>query len=172
MLYWASLRPSSVLDAFNPNLPTIVELSNQFGEPGINAIMVKWMNSFIRFYSTSGSMDAIQVADTINLIRDEYPHYTQEDFKLFFNLARKGYFGQVYGRIDGEVIMNWLKKYDIHRDTVAQSESIKEADYFKPLHQIRDTEGVSYSEFLEIQSRAENGDKEAIKMLTPPKCKS
>lgn len=130
--------------------------------------MVKWMNSFLRFYSVNGAMDAIQVADTINLIIETYPHYTQDDFKLFFNMAKKGMFGQIFGRMDGEVIMNWLAKYDIHRDTIAQNESIKETDKFKPLSQPIQTDGVSYAEYLEIKRRADAGDKEAKKMLMPP----
>lgn len=130
--------------------------------------MVKWMNSFLRFYSVNGAMDAIQVADTINLIIETYPHYTQDDFKLFFNMAKKGMFGQIFGRMDGEVIMNWLAKYDIHRDTIAQNESIKETDKFKPLSQPIQTDGVSYTEYLEIKRRADAGDKEAKKMLMPP----
>lgn len=113
-------------------------------------------------------MDAIQVADTINLIIETYPHYTQDDFKLFFNMAKKGMFGQIFGRMDGEVIMNWLAKYDIHRDTIAQNESIKETDKFKPLSQPIQTDGVSYTEYLEIKRRADAGDKEAKKMLMPP----
>lgn len=126
------------------------------------------MNSFLRFYSVNGSMDAIQVADTINLIIETYPHYTQEDFKLFFNMAKKGLFGQVFGRMDGEVIMNWLAKYDIHRDTVAQNESIKEADKFKPLSNVSASGGVTFAEYQELKKRAASGDEEAIKLLTPP----
>lgn len=113
-------------------------------------------------------MDAIQVADTINLIIETYPHYTQDDFKLFFNMAKKGMFGQIFGRMDGEVIMNWLTKYDIHRDTVGSAESIKEADKFKPLSQAQVNSGIYYSEYLEIKRRADAGDKEAKKMLIPP----
>lgn len=130
--------------------------------------MVKWLNSFLRFYSVNGSMDAIQVGDTINLIIETYPHYTQEDFKLFFNMAKKGLFGQIFGRMDGEVIMNWLAKYDIHRDTVAQNESIKEADKFKPLSEPALCSGITYAEYVEIKKRASSGDKEALKLLTPP----
>ncbi|MEG1839204.1 MAG: hypothetical protein RR220_07940 [Bacteroidaceae bacterium] len=167
MLYWDKLRPKSVLDVFNPELPTIVDIEIQIGEMGINALMVKWMNSFLQFYSTNGTMDAIQVSDTINLIRETYANYTQEDFKLFFNMAKKGMFGQIFGRIDGEVIMNWLAKYDIHRDTVAQSESIKEAEKYKALVKL-ETDGIYYSDYLKLKARAASGDKEAIEMLKPP----
>lgn len=113
-------------------------------------------------------MDALQVADTINLIVETYPHYVQEDFKLFFNMAKKGMFGQIFGRMDGEVIMSWLAKYDIHRDTVAQNESIKEAEKYKPLAEPEQSKGISYTEYLELKRRADAGDKEAIKLLSPP----
>ena len=167
MLYWYSLRPKSVRDVFDAPL-SIIDIKQECGEMKLQALMVKWMNSFLRFYSVNGAMDGLQVADTINLIIETYPHYKQEDFKLFFNMAKKGMFGQIYGRMDGEVIMNWLAKYDIHRDTVAQDESIKAADRFKERVQPENTGGVYYAEYLKIKQRAESGDEEAIRMLTPP----
>lgn len=167
MLYWDSLRPKDVRDVFDAPL-SLIDIKRECGEMKLQALMVKWMNSFLRFYSVNGAMDAVQVADTINLIIDTYPHYKQEDFKLFFNMAKKGMFGQVYGRMDGEVIMNWLAKYDIHRDTVAQSESIKAADRFKERVAPEDTGGVYYSEYLKIKQRAASGDPEAIRQLSPP----
>lgn len=168
MLYWDSIKPKTVLDVFNAPQVSITDISKEFGEIKLQALMVKWMNSFLRFYSVNGAMDAIQVADTINLIIETYPHYTQDDFKLFFNMAKKGMFGQIFGRMDGEVIMNWLTKYDIHRDTVGCTESIKEADKFKPLSQLQVNNGVYYSEYLEIKRRADAGDEEAKKLLMPP----
>lgn len=168
MLYWDSINPVSILDVFNaPQLP-VVEIAREIGTTKLQALMVKWMNSFLRFYSVNGSMDAVQVADTINLILEIYPYYTQYDFKLFFKMAKMGKFGEIYGRMDGEVIINWLKKYDAHRATVAQSESMKYADKFKERYPAEETEGVTYPEYLAIKHRASTGDKEAIKQLTPP----
>lgn len=167
MLYWDSLRPKDVRDVFDAPL-SLIDIKRECGEMKLQALMVKWMNSFLRFYSVNGAMDAVQVADTINLIIDTYPHYKQEDFKLFFNMAKKGMFGQVYGRMDGEVIMNWLAKYDIHRDTVAQNESIKAADRFKERVAPECAGGVYYSEYLKIKQRAESGDEEAQRLLKRP----
>ena len=53
------------------------------------ALMVKWINSFVNFYSSNGTMDAYQIGDTISLIREEYPHYTPMDFKLFFKIIKR-----------------------------------------------------------------------------------
>ena len=167
MLYWDSIRSKDVRDVLDAPHPLINSL-RAFGDMKLQALMVKGMNRFLRVYSVSGAMDAVQVADTINLIVETYPHYKQEDFKLFFNMAKKGMFGQIYGRMDGEVIMNWLAKYDIHRDTVAQDEGIKAADRFKERVAPERKGGVYYSEYLKIRERAESGDEEAQRLLKRP----
>lgn len=167
MPYWNSIRPRSIMDVFNAPDVSIVGIKKDVGEPFLLALMVKWLNSFINFYSVNGTMSDIQVADTINIIIEKYPHYKQDDFKLFFNMSKKGMFGQVFGRMDGEVIMQWLDQYDVHRDTIAQKESIKEADRFKPLSQVQ-TSGISFQDYLKLKERAKNGDQEAIELLKPP----
>lgn len=169
MLYWDSIKPKTITDVFNAPELSIVSMAKEIGESWAKALMVKWMNSFLRFYSVNGAMDALQVADTINLIFETYPHYTQYDFKLFFNMAKKGVFGQVFGRMDGEVIMCWLSKYDLHRDTTAQDISINEASIYKSgLRQVSQIGGVSYEQYLAIKERSEAGDKEAAKLLLKP----
>lgn len=167
MQYWQVINPKTMIDVFQSPQIGIVIIKNEKGEQFLQAVMSKMMNSFLSFYSVNGQMDAFQVADTINLIIETYPHYCLEDFKLFFKMAKKGLFGDVFGRMDGSVIMNWLAKYDIQRDTVAQEQSIREQDKFKELSQMKG-EGVSYKEYLKIKKRAENGDEEAIQMLTAP----
>lgn len=95
-----------------------------------------------------GTMDKFQVADTINLIIDEYPHYTMYDFKLFFKRAKLGDYGEIYGRIDGQVILSWLRKYDIWRDTAAMDTSIKESEKYKELGKKPAAKGMFYQEYL------------------------
>ena len=172
MLYWNSINPKNVPDVFRSPGVTIASLQSDKGGVWLRALMVKWMNSFLKFYSVNGAMDALQVADTINLIIEQYPHYMQEDFKLFFNYAKKGVFGQIYGRIDGNVIFNWLEIYDRHRDSVAQEESIDEKNKLSEKYIPKSTEGVYYHEYLEIKRRADSGDKEAIELLKPPNYES
>lgn len=170
--YWISINPKSFEDVFESqdmHSLTIKGIETELGEARIRAFMVIWLNSLIDFYSTNGTMDAYQIVDTIDLIREEYPHYTQEDFKLFFKQVKKGYFDAVYGRIDGDVIMRWLQKYDASRTLAAERISIKESERYK---EFTDSgyflSGVSYEEYLEVKKRAENGDEEAINELKPP----
>lgn len=146
--YWASINPQTIQDVFNAPEVGLSTICKEMGEQKLHAMMVKWLNSFISFYSTNGTMDAYQVADTINLIIDAYPHYTIYDFKLFFKLAKLGYYGEVYGRMDGSVILSWLRKYDIQRDTAAMEASIKEQEQYKELGNKPQQQGMSYQEYL------------------------
>ena len=165
MPYWNSINPKTVLDVFKAPQVSLMDIKNELGETYLQALMVKCMNSFLRFYSTNGAMDAMQVSDTIMLILEEYPNYTQDDFKLFFKLAKKGTFGQVYGRMDGEVIMNWLKAYDRHRDTVAMEESINEAKQHEREFQVGD-DSVCYDAYVsKMNEMVANGDEHAQEMV-------
>ena len=99
--YWNSINPKTAIDVFKSISPSIVELSMTYDDIFVNSLMYTWFEQFVNFYSTNGTMDPVQIKDTIDLVREEYPHYKPEDFKLFFKMAKKGYFGQVFGRIDG-----------------------------------------------------------------------
>lgn len=153
MQYWVSINPRTIQDVFNAPAVGLATIRNEVGEKKLQAMMVKWLNSFIRFYSTNGTMDAIQVADTINLIIDAYPHYTMYDFKLFFKLAKLGNYGDVYGRIDGSIILSWLKKYDLQRDTAAMESSIKEQEQYKELGKKAPARGMFYEEYLKLKKK-------------------
>ena len=108
--------------------PTMIAICNEAGEAWARALMVKLVSNFAEFYSTNNTMSDYQIADTVDLMLEEYPHYKLDDYKLFFKMAKKGYFGQIFGRIDGEVVLSWLKKYDEQRCIEAQNMAIKEKE--------------------------------------------
>lgn len=157
--FWNSINPRREIDVFNALSPSIAELAKTYDDLFINALMYTWFEEFVGFYSTNGTMNPVQIRSTIDLVREEYPHYKPEDFKLFFKMARKGYFGKVYGRIDGEVIMDWLRQYDIRRDTEAQNESIREADYYnKRLIPAKETgSGMTFAEYRALKRKELEG---------------
>ena len=151
--YWNSINPKTIEDVFAAPEVGLATICKELGEIKLKAMMVIWMESFINFYSTTGTMDKFQVADTINLIIDEYPHYTMYDFKLFFKRAKLGDYGEVYGRMDGQVILSWLRKYDIMRDTAAQNDSIKEQEQYKEFGNKPVAKGFFYNEYLKWKEK-------------------
>lgn len=146
-------NPKTMAEVFDKQeSPTMVAICNEAGEAWARALMVKLINNFVSFYSTNNTMNDYQIADTVDLVIEEYPHYKLDDYKLFFKMAKKGYFGQIFGRIDGEVILTWLKKYDEQRSLEAQNIAIKEKERIQ-YEQSDLNVGMSYDEYLEWKSK-------------------
>ncbi|QNL41381.1 hypothetical protein DW206_22780 [Bacteroides ovatus] len=110
-------------------------------------------------------MSDIQVAMTVDLIMEEYPYFKMDDLKLCFKNAMKMKYGRIYNRIDGQVIMSWLREYNKERCAAADTQSWNEhkshiADELKPIS------GMFYEEYrTELEKRAASGDESAINAL-------
>mgnify|MGYP000522076099 CR=1 FL=1 len=99
-------------------------MNKEFGETHLRVFMVKVLNDLVDFFSVGKSMGAVQVAQTVDLIIDEYYFLKPDDFKLCFNRAKKGLYGKVYDRIDGQVILEWLGLYVKERNSAAEDISV------------------------------------------------
>lgn len=100
------------------NLPenTITSLARQYGDDKLRSVLVLCMSDMLKFFNlTQGTMHGAQVVQTILLIQEDYGYLTIADFKVFFNRIKKGYYGQVYNRIDGQMILSWLSQYSEER---------------------------------------------------------
>lgn len=64
-----------------------------------------------------------QLVQTIQLIIEDFYYFNIEDFKLCFNNAKRGRYGKVYDRLDGNVIYEWLETYSKERVQFAYPES-------------------------------------------------
>jgi len=95
--------------------PSIARIARECGDMKINAILVVVVTDLVDFFNVGKTMSPQQVASTVILIREEYPYFRIEDFKLCFTNAKKGIYGKVYDRIDGAVILEWLDKYSLER---------------------------------------------------------
>lgn len=94
-----------------------------------------------------------QLAQTISLVQDEYWMLKPEDFKLCFNNAKKGVYGKVYDRLDGQVIFEWLDKYLKDRMDASESRSIRNADLYKKDAEVDRDQRMKEdkNKFIEIQ---------------------
>lgn len=63
-----------------------------------------------------------QIVQTIRLITEDFYYFNIEDFKLCFNNAKRGLYGKIYDRIDGNIIYEWLQKYSEERVKTAYQE--------------------------------------------------
>ena len=136
--YCKALCPKKVEDVFQSDEPSIGTIIRKFGEPQARAV----------------------------LVIEEYPYMKTDDFKLCFKNAMKMKYGNIYNRIDGQVIMSWLREYNKERCAVADNQSW---NFHKEnlSEEVSYTSGLSYEEYRnELKLRVEQGDEEAAKALS------
>lgn len=86
--------------------------------------MVKILNDLVDFFNVGKAMGAVQIAQTADLVIEEYYFFKPDDFKLCFTRVKKGLYGKIYDRIDGQMILEWLHQYKQERCAMAENESI------------------------------------------------
>ena len=119
----------------------------------------------LEFFNLKEIMSDWQVAMTVDFIIEEYPYLQTDDLVLCFRNAMKGRYGKLYNRIDGQIIMDWLRQYNCERIQAADQQSYNEhrahlADTARP------TEGLFYADYrAELERKAKEGDPQAAERL-------
>lgn len=125
----------SIGDNFlNENL-SLCRLSNELdnGKFIVKALLVYLITDVALFFEVGKNMGGEQVRQTADLILEDYSHFKPEDFKLCFNRAKKGHYGKLYDRLDGQIVMGWLMDYDKERDSEIEAIHAKENRQLKQL---------------------------------------
>lgn len=131
MPYYKALHPKTVNDVFQSPSCSIAVMNKNFGKMKLRAFMVNIIIDLVMFFNVGKTMKDTQAAQTADLIIEEFYFLKPDDFKLCFTRAKKGYYGKVFDRIDGQVIFEWLNQYTNDRMTTASDTSIQEAERFK-----------------------------------------
>lgn len=138
--FCAGLTTKSIADNFLNESATIGKLciSSENGEYVVKALLNIMIADMVLFLQVGKNMDDDQIMQTVDLILEDYKSYKPEDFKLCFNRGKKGHYGPLYDRFDGQVIMSWLALYDTERDLEiqhirSQSNSQLKREEAKPL---------------------------------------
>ena len=63
------------------------------------------------FSGVARKMNPNQIADTVNMLLDEYPRLSLQEYQVFFNRIKSGKFGQLYDSLDGIKIMVFMKDF-------------------------------------------------------------
>ena len=160
--YYRGLQVRKIEDAINsPELPISV-LQNEFGLDGARALLVLAVTEVCNFFNVGKTMNATQVAITVDLIIESYFYLKLEDIKLCFHRAMHSY--EAYDRLDGNVILHWIKMYDADRDEYCSLQNSNESKR----HKSNDRAPIrcGYDEFWDNQHKlAEAGDEEAIERV-------
>jgi hypothetical protein len=148
---------------FNAATPSLVTLRSEKGGKYPFALLVALISQFSEFFNVPEPMGEFQVNTTADIILETYHYLTVADFILFFRRAMAGKYGKVYNRLDGQVILEMLAKYDVERAEAATTEEINKAK--ATLYQ-QGEEVDLYAQYLErLRKRAAGGDREAIEAI-------
>lgn len=120
--YYETLMPRTVDDALKSLTPPLAVVRKEYGEQSLQAILVIILNDVIKFFNVGKTVGQEQLVQTIRLIIEDFYYFNIEDFKLCFNNAKRGFYGKVYDRIDGNIIYEWLQKYSESRVKTAYPE--------------------------------------------------
>ena len=163
--YLPQMPPKTVSDVFSSGMPALATLGRERGEAIARAVLVLIMNDMLDFFNAGNDMNDTQVALTVDLILEEYPYMQADDITLCFRRAMKGEYGKLYNRIDGQIIMGWLREYNKERCAAADNQSYNEHKAHLS-EESRPTQGIFYAEYrAELERRADSGDPEAKRLL-------
>ena len=72
------------------------------------------------FYNCKSKMTDAQLTESAYLICGEYRHFNYYDIGMCLKLAKTR--EKVYDRVDGGMVLNWLKQFDIDRNNLIMIE--------------------------------------------------
>jgi len=115
----------SINDVFENPTATLATVKKYRGEVKLQAVIEHLLKSAVKFLNVGRGMNEWQIAETARMISDEYFYLTVADLKVCFRGGLSGKYGQIYDRIDGMIILEWLNAYNSERSQIAERESVK-----------------------------------------------
>lgn len=120
---------SSILkveDVIKSDSPTLARLNKDEPEK-LKSALNALISDVALFMNVGKQMTPKQVVETSELICGEFYFLKIDDLKIFFAKFKSGAYGQLYDRLDGQVIMSALRQYVEDRMVVAE-QVVKELD--------------------------------------------
>jgi len=87
------------------------KISNEVGEKQIATVLVGLILRTSSFFNITNNLTENQAIETAFMLIDKFSSETIEDFVLMFKNAKSGKYGQLYNRLDGQIIIEWMFKY-------------------------------------------------------------
>lgn len=121
---------NSVPQVFTSKLPTLASVRRVYGPDFTEAYVSVWITNLVEFFQVGKKMGESQIEETATLILQDYYMLNLADINLVFSRAKKGFYGQLYDRLDGAIILTWFKSYFDERCSEAESLSQRQHDQY------------------------------------------
>lgn len=143
--------------------PNIATIKNEVSLNDARALLTIAIGEVCNFFNIGKNMNDTQIALTVDLIIEQFWHLKLEEIKYCFRRAMMR--EKLFDRLDGNIILGWLDKYDAERTEAAMSISDSESA-FAPIKNERSSGSVSFDDYFKgLQEQAAAGDKEAEAMV-------
>lgn len=73
--------------------------------------MALWIDDLQSFLNISAKMNRFQIIETCSMILEDFYALNLADVRLVMTRAKKGQYGALYGRLDGQIVYQWFAKY-------------------------------------------------------------
>lgn len=101
------------------------------GEAIAKAFVTSIVTDLVLSFNVGKTMNPHQVVDVVEIIQRDYYYLKPSELKYCFDNAKKGHYGQLYDRIDGSIIFDWIERYLDERMNVVISNNEKIHEDFK-----------------------------------------
>lgn len=127
----STIRPSSFLDVFKHETPTIAAIKRQRDEFSAEIVVVNLVSEINNLVSTKEKLTDEQIQLIADTILCEYPTFSITDLKLCFRMGVRGKFKKIYERIGVDSVEHWLTSYTDQRLEAAAQEAQKKSNQEK-----------------------------------------
>lgn len=143
--------------------PTLAKIKNTTSEIKLRALLYIAICEVCDFFNVGKNMSDTQIALTADLIIESYWYMKLEEIKYCFRRAMKR--EKLFDRIDGNIILGWLKEYDTERTEEAIRKSEQRESQMR-YEQRPDPKARTYDSYINsLWDLAMYADPEAVEKL-------
>lgn len=128
-----------------------------YGECEVVFMLAAWIIDIQRFLNISAKMDSGQINETARMILDDFWALNSADVNLVMSRAKRGFYGQLFGRIDGQIIYQWFAEYFEERCEACANKEVHVAGlHGAVINRLDDETKAKILEFWESQRRGKS----------------
>lgn len=145
-----------------PNIAQLQLLIPKHGDMAVKLIIMHALKEVRDFFNVGKNLTNPQITITAELIMSQFWYFKIEDIKCC--LRRAMLREKLFDRLDGNIILGWLKEYDNERTEEAMR--ISENEESRAVNEVKESpDTVSYEDYLANLEQRAKSDKDAAELL-------
>lgn len=102
----------SISDVINSPFGSLKKITKEHGNDFVVSVLNILLKDVADFFNLPRNFNGKQIEQTSDLIIENFPHLTIEDFKRCFKKIKSLGYGPIYDSLDGGKILVFIKQYD------------------------------------------------------------